>query len=121
MRTSPFIRHVRQLLLVCGIRSAAAVLVIGCDSRVVIAGNARNPTLPQQSHYFVRPRRVTSEIAEVIDRIEAPALIDVGENSLQRGEIGVNVRDQREMLHTRTLGASVMRRVITTAVSGHAP
>src|SRR5437773_9298813 len=33
VRTSPFIRHVRQLLLVFGIRSAAAVLVIGCDSR----------------------------------------------------------------------------------------
>src|SRR6266550_1844419 len=121
MGSSPFIRHVRQLLLVRSLGSAATVLVIGRDSRVVIAGNARNPTLVQQSYYFVGPRRVAGEIAEVIDRIKARTLINVGENSAQRRKIGVNVGDQRELLHARTLAALVMRRVITTAVSGQAP
>ena len=63
------------------LRSATAVLVVSRDGRVVVAGDASDASLAEQGDYLVRPRRITGEIAEVIDRVKVGAAIDVGEDS----------------------------------------
>src|SRR5687768_2302605 len=111
----------RQLLLVRRIGSAAAVLVASRDSRVVISRNSGDFVLAQKLHDFIGPRRVAGEIAEVVYRIDVRSLVDVGENSPQRGKVSVDVGDKGVPHQERAGVAAVIRRVITTAESGHAP
>src|SRR5258706_7710678 len=111
----------RSLFVVRSVGSASAVLVIGRDGRIVIARNAGNRPLAEQIHHLVRPGGVAGEITEMVDRVHVRPLANVGEGGLQRGKICVNVGDQCESLHCRARAAAPTRRVITPAVSGHAP
>src|SRR5438309_502662 len=70
------------------------MLVVGCDCRVVVPGDARNAVRSQQRDRFVRPGRITDQIAEMIDGVDATAPIDVGKHRFQRGKIRVDVREQ---------------------------
>ena len=70
VRSGPRVAHVRQLFLPRILVAAAAVLVVGRDRRVVVAGDARDPRLAQPLDDLVRPRRVADEITEVIGRID---------------------------------------------------
>src|SRR5882672_6330342 len=111
----------RYLFVVLSVGSASAVLVIARDGRIVIARNTGNRSLAESIHHLVRPGGVTGEITEMVDRVHVRPLVNVGEDGLQRGKIRVNVGDQCESLHCLARAAAPTRRVITTAVSGHAP
>src|SRR5688572_18111591 len=111
----------RQLLLMWGVGPAAAVFVVGCDGRVVITGDTENRPLAKEGYDFIRPGRVAGEIAEAVDRIDVCPLIDVGESTTKRGKISVEVGKKSVAHQARPGTAVVIRRVITTAESGHAP
>src|SRR5215469_7021628 len=50
----------------------------------------------QQCHRLVGPGRVTNEVAEMVRRIHrAPSAAYVFEDSLERRQVGVDVRDKR--------------------------
>ncbi len=59
------------------------MFVISRESRVIVAGDTSDAALAEQADYLVRPRRITGEITEVIDRVKVGAVIDVGDASLQ--------------------------------------
>src|SRR6478735_4966044 len=97
------------------------MLVIGRDGRIVVACDPRDLPLTKKGDDFIRPRRVPGEITEVVGRIDVPAASDVGEDRLQRGKIRVNVGYECIPHQARAFLVEVTRRVMTTAVSGHAP
>src|SRR5215211_1393509 len=75
MLPGPLVAEVRELLLMRGLRLAAAVLVVGGDRGVVVACDPRYPPLLQKGDYLVGPGRVAAQVAKVVDRIHVPTLV----------------------------------------------
>src|SRR4051812_2796696 len=92
------------------------MFVVRGNRRIVIARDTSDAAISEERHGLVRPGSVTREIAEVIDRVYLPG-IDVIQDSAERREIRMNVRDQRV---THYASASSCR-AMTMAVSGQAP
>src|SRR5688572_11512637 len=114
MASGPTVAEVAQLLLPWILIPAPAMLVIGSNGGVVVAGNSRYSGIPDELYRLIRPGRISDQIAQVISSGNVMVLFDAGEHCLQRREVGMNVRDQGISLQFRAFR-------ITTAEAGHAP
>src|SRR5678815_3769312 len=73
---------------------APAVLVVGAGRRVVVAGDSRDAALANERHGFVRPRRVAHQVSKMVGRVDIRSAADIGQNSLERGQVRVDVGDE---------------------------
>jgi hypothetical protein len=85
---------VRQLFLPRILVAAAAVLVIGRDRRVVVAGDPLDPRPSQPLDDLVRPRCVADEVTEMIGRIDVSPTTYGGKHRFERGKVRVDVGDE---------------------------
>jgi hypothetical protein len=77
---------------------APAVLEIAGDRVVVVAVDRRNLPLLDQHAHFVGVRAVADQVAAAVELLDADR-VDRVEARLERGQVGVNVRDDCDPVH----------------------
>ena len=95
VRERPRDRLLAELAVVLGDIRAAAVLQVAADRVVVVAVDRRDLPLLDQPADLVRVRAVADEIAAAIDRVD-PDRVDRLEARLERGQVAVDVGDDRD-------------------------
>ena len=88
---------------------AAAVLEVAADRVVVVAVDRRDAAFLDQGADLVRMRAVADQVAAAVDGVDGKA-VDLGERRLERGQVGVDVGDHGDAVHTRSLSRATSTR-----------
>ncbi len=86
----PFVTLVRKLFLMRVLGPAAAVRVVICDCRVVIAGDTGNSFAGDDLADFVWPGGVSNEVAKMVDAVDI-ARANAGEHGFERRPVPMDV------------------------------
>jgi hypothetical protein len=100
VRERPLDRPLPEFALVPVAVGAAAVVEIAGDRVVVVAVDGGDCALLDQGADLVRMRAVADQVAAAVDGV-AVGLIDRLEYRLQCRQVGVDVGDDRDPLHSR--------------------
>ena len=81
-------------MISCACRSASFTISV-CDASIVVADQAHLAALASQSRAGVRLRAVADHVAKAPDLVD-PAVLDVGEDRLEGGQVAVDVGEDRD-------------------------